>query len=823
MRVLKFGGSSVGSPKLIKEVLSIILDRSRGPQPQAVAVSALYGVTNSLVRLADLATAQQDCRAIVSELKDRHIDALNGPIEGLPDPEELGSLVTQQINTYFTQLESLLQGVQLVGECSPTTRDRILSFGEYLSARILTCALRLKGVPAEFIDATSIIKVRKGTQDVRIDFDVTNALIRDRINHTETLYVVTGFIASNEDGQVTTLGRGGSDYTASILAAALGASCLEIWTDVDGVMTSDPRRVGKAFVLERLSFQEALELCHFGAKVIYPPTLQPVMSLGIPIRILNTFKPEKPGTLISSQPAPTSQAVTGISSIASIALIQVQGSGMIGVAGIAMRLFSALARQQINVILITQASSEHNICVAISEDRVKAAQEALNDEFTLELQAGLIDPIAIETGLAIVSIVGERMRHRIGISGQVFGALGHNGINIRAIAQGSSERNISVVIGDQYETKALNVLHEEFFTQVEKRANVFLIGVGLIGTKLLEQIYSHREALRQEHSIDIRVVGIANSSLCVTDSEGLTTTNARDLLKERGKTISLQELTTLLEQLRLSNTIVVDCTASALVAETYLKFLELHIPVVTPNKKAQSGSSEYFQRLKKTARRYDVPFLYETSVGAGLPVISTLNDLRKSGDEIISIQAVLSGTLSYLFNSWTGSKTFSATIRQAQQLGFTEPDPRDDLNGLDVARKILILARECGATIELADVAVHNLVPEPCQKTESLEEFYEILEGYDREMEELRAITEKQGKRLCYIASFSKDSACTKLEAIDDSHPFWDLSGSDNIISFTTERYSDRPLVIKGPGAGAAVTAAGILADIIRISRPLIG
>jgi bifunctional aspartokinase / homoserine dehydrogenase 1 len=843
MRILKFGGSSVASSESISAVLNIILDKARGHQPLAVAVSAFQGVTNTLLSLAQRAVQRNDLPDTSKQTLDNLISKHYATFHSIAQHQLEGSdaqvfegyraAALEQINTWFDELKALLQGIELLKECSFRTEDQVASFGECFSALTLTVALQARGVKAQFVHAKNLIRTEGEHGRSRVNFAVTKDLIRATIVDASVIHVVTGFIGANADGYIQTLGRGGSDYTAAILAAALHASILEIWTDVDGVLTCDPRKVKKAFTLQHLSYQEALELCHFGAKVIYPPTLQPAMAQKIPIQILNTFRPESLGTYISETSTGSEQSVTGISSINDIALIQVQGSGMIGVAGVAMRLFRSLAMNQINVILITQASSEHSICVAIKKEEQRKAELALNMEFAEEIRNGQLDPIQIEEKLAIVTVVGEKMRHRVGISGQIFGSLGHNGINIRAIAQGSSERSISVVIEAQDEIKALNALHDEFFTQVEKRAHLFIIGTGLIGATLLRQVAAHQKMIKDQHSLEILVMGIANSSTSYFFAEGIPTEdllNPKELLKKHGVQSTLENVLDSIQRMKLPNGIVVDCTASEKVTRLYPKFIEAHLPLVTPNKKAQSGAFSDYSALKNLARFNDVQFLYETSVGAGLPVISTLNDLLKSGDKIIKIEAVLSGTLSYLFNSWDGSLPFSEVVRQAQTLGYTEPDPREDLNGVDVGRKILILARECGAALEITDVEIESLVPESCRAASTVEQFFTELAQHDNAMEVQRQKAAKEQKKLCYIATFHtcnthqlKGTAQTSLLAIDSHHPFYNLSGSDNIISFTSKRYYDRPLVVKGPGAGAEVTAAGIIADIVRISKPISG
>jgi aspartokinase/homoserine dehydrogenase 1 len=832
---------------MIGRVISICTDALASAKPNVVVVSAFQGVTNTLLELASHAAlhtpeARYHVATTLEELKTRHREAFNtltAKTEGGQGVYGEVLAAREQMERWFQSLSGLLDGVYLLRECSARTIDHIASFGECLSALTVATALRCTGVDARFAHAGEFVLVEGQHGRARVDFTRTYPLIRQNLCNTNVLYVVTGFIGANAEGILHTLGRGGSDYTASIVAAALHASVLEIWTDVDGVMTCDPRKVQSAFSLEELSYQEALELCHFGAKVIYPPTLQPAMALKIPVRILNTFAPTHPGSLISDSPTPSTRPITGISSIGSVALIQVQGSGMVGVAGTAMRLFRTLATLQVNVILITQASSEHSICVAIKNTEAPEAINALNQEFMSEISAGEIDPITAEAGLAIVTVVGEQLRHRVGISGKVFGSLGRNGINIRAIAQGASERSISVVVDHLDEDKSLNALHDEFFANVKKRAHLVVIGTGLIGSTFLRQVVEHRDMIRAQHDIDLIVVGIARSNARTFNVKGFSgqellhpTSTLKSSTRENFDIPLADEV----KELRLPHTIIVDCTASEKVSHSYTDFLRAHLPIVTPNKKFQSGPYSCYAELKELSRFSGIDFLYETSVGAGLPIIGTLNDLLRSGDKVIRIDAVLSGTLSFIFNTWDGSESFSVMVRKAKEIGYTEPDPREDLSGTDVGRKILILARECGAQLEFSDVTISNLCPVACRDTSSVDEFFRRLTSFDEEFEDLRRQAELNGEKLRYVATYERETpettsdsgdhyfqhagtAKTGLISVGPSHPFYNLSGGDNIVALTTERYCERPLVVKGPGAGAEVTAAGILADVIRLLK----
>jgi aspartokinase/homoserine dehydrogenase 1 len=857
MRVVKFGGSSVGTPSMIERILSICNDTER-PRPNVVVVSAFQGITNSLLELAEKAQLQDEGAQgyvveAISNIRNRHFEAFNllTAVASKKANSELSMLVDSardRLEQWFVELEGLLKGIYLLQECSARTSDHIASFGECFSALIVAMAFNCHGVRAEFANAIDFIKVNGPFGNVHVDFDKTSELVKAKFNNPDIIYVVTGFIGSNNQGVVHTLGRGGSDYTASILASVLGASVLEIWTDVDGIMTCDPRKVKSASSVSELSYSEALELCHFGAKVVYPPTLQPAMASKVPIRILNTFAPNHPGSLITENPAPTNRPITGISSINDISLILLQGSGIMGVAGSAMRLFRTLASVQVNVILITQASSEHSICVGLRSNEVVRSLEAINEEFRSELSTGQIDPISVEGNLSVVTVVGDQLRNRVGIAGTIFGTLGRNGINICAIAQGSSERSISVVVRQQDEDKALNTIHDEFFENVNKQAHLVVVGTGSIGKTFLRQVADHRALISSEHQTDLKIVGLAKSNSCIFNLEGFSDDYIKDpnLIFESkdlhnfsslelitGENI-VNDLVEGIKKLGLSNVVVVDCTASDAIPAVYLDLLRASFPIVTPNKKFQSGDYVRYKEYKELSRYSNIQFLYETSVGAGLPIIGTLKDLLRSGDRIIKIEAILSGTLSYIFNSWDGTETFSQLVRRAQNLGFTEPDPRDDLSGKDVGRKILILARECGAQVDLHDVDISDLTPEACREAKSVDQFYKELADFDDEFESKRARAESEGKKLCYVATFEmlSERSCeknksalrgcplsvrTELLSVDSSHPFYNLSANDNIVSFTTERYNNRPLVVQGPGAGAEVTAAGVLADVLRL------
>jgi aspartokinase/homoserine dehydrogenase 1 len=811
MKILKFGGSSVATPERIKSVVKIV--RGYWPGELAVIFSAFGGVTDQLIQISELAwKGDVTYKEKLTQIEKRHLDAVRELIN-ITRQTHLLAQVKFQIN----ELEDVLHGVFLVKERTPRTLDYVMSFGERLSAFIVAEAFKENAIEAEFLDTRTVVRTDSQFGYAKVDFEMTNKLIRDYFKHHDKLQIVTGFIATSETGETTTLGRSGSDYTAAILAGALHASDLEIWTDVDGMMTADPRLVKKAFTVPTMSYEEAMELSHFGAKVIFPATMKPAMTRGIPIWIKNTFNPDAIGTMISAK-STNGKLIKGISSIGGISLLNVQGSGLIGVVGFSMRLFSTLANARVNVILISQASSEHSICVAIESLSASKAKAAIEKEFQHEIRDGLIDEIRCTENLAIVAVVGDGMKHHSGSSGRMFSALGRNGVNVVAIAQGSSERNISAVIEQADAAKALNSLHEAFFLSDRKVAHVFLVGTGLIGNTLVKQLDEQYEKLSRESKLEIKLIGIANSKKMFFDAHGLELATCVSAMKNSGAVMNLSSFVTEMFQLNLPNSIFVDCTSSEAVADFYQSILEANISIVTPNKKANSSSWEKYKSLKETARKRGARFLYETNVGAGLPVINTLNDLLLSGDQVVRIEAVLSGTLNFLFSSFNQGTVFSEIVNEAKQKGYTEPDPRDDLSGMDVARKILILSRETGLELELNDVSVENLVPANCQ-TGSVDDFFSNLKGHDAAFEKLRTSAEAKGEKLRYMAILENGKVKVGLTSVGKDHPFYSLSGSDNIILLTTSRYHDRPMVIRGPGAGAEVTAAGVFADIIRIGH----
>lgn len=814
MRILKFGGTSVGSESAIRQVLQLISDK-RAEGAVHVVVSAFGGVTNILQEMVEQAAAGNTAyKEQLKAIESRHIEVVRKLIE-----VQQQSNVLTDLKVILNELDDVLHGVFLTRELTERTRDFVLGFGERLSALIISKALNSRGVEAEYIDARGHIKTNADFGHARVSLPETYDNLRERLAGSAAVGVVTGYIASTTKGETTTLGRGGSDYTASLIGAALEAEAIEIWTDVEGIMTADPRKVGRHLPIESLSYEEAMELSHFGAKVIYPPTILPAMVKDIPIYIKNTFKPEEKGTVISREAQQDHSTVKGISSIDDVTLITLKGSGMVGVSGFAARIFTTLAEAGINIIMITQASSEHTVCFAVLPEQAPRAMQALNSHFERELEEGIIDDIKEEPGCSIVAAVGEGMKRTPGISGRFFRSLGRNGINVRAIAQGSSERNISVVVQKEDLAKTLNTIHDAFFLSEIKSVNLFLVGIGLIGSKLLELFEKQAELLFRQHNIELRLCGIANSRYYKIQAGGMSFTGWPERLEEEGRAMNLQQFLDEADRLNLPNSLFIDCTASEEVSECYQRVMEANFSIVTANKKANSGPLKRYQELQKLALENNVMYLYETNVGAGLPVVKTLKEQVLAGDEITKIEGVLSGTLSYIFNTYDGSIPFSEVVKSALEKGYTEPDPREDLNGRDVARKLLILVREAGLKAEMDDLSVENLVPQPALDAPDVPTFFEKLADYDDEYKQRYEKAAEAGRRLCYIARYENGTATVSLEAIDSDHPFDGLSGSDNIIAFHTKHYRDTPLVVKGPGAGAEVTAGGILADILRISN----
>ena len=719
----------------------------------------------------------------------------------------------------MVRVEDILKGINLLGELSDKTLAQLVSYGERFSSFIVAGALRSAGLQGVYVNAINLIRTDSNYLSAKVNFEKTNKNILDYFDVLSGTAVITGFIGSDEHGNVTTLGRGGSDYTAAIFGAALKADAIEIWTDVDGVLTADPRRVEQAFTIPTLSYKEAMELSHFGAKVIYPPSIQPAYIKNIPLIIKNTFNPEHSGTYISKVSGKTNNSIKGISSISDIAMLRMEGTGMVGVVGIASRLFACLSRAGINIIFLTQGSSEHSICFGIVPNEIKKAQKSVEEEFRYEIQNRQIAPLVVETSNSIIAVIGENMTNVPGVSAKMFKALGNNGINVKAIAQGSSELNITAVIDRHNEAKALNALHEIFFETDVHSVNIFLVGpTGLIGKTLLKQIHEQFDYLMKEKSIQINVTGIINSKKMLIDSNGINLKKWNTQLEEKGETSSIESFTNKIIDLNFANSVFVDCSASKHVVEYYEKLLKKSVSIVTPNKIANTLSQEKYVRLRELAKKSNARFMYETNVGAGLPIIGVLQSLLTSGDKILKIEAVLSGTLSFIFNTFKDNLKFSEVVLDAKAKGFTEPDPRDDLSGLDVARKALILSRDCGAKMELSDIAVENLVPENLRDVD-VKTFLTKLPDVDASYEKLKNDAERKGNVLRYMAVIENGKVAIELKQVDSQHPFYNLSGSDNMIVFTTERYKTNPLVIKGPGAGAEVTAAGVFAEIITIGN----
>lgn len=812
MKVLKFGGSSVATPSRINDVIEIVSPYLK--EEVAIVFSAFGGITDNLILISKLALESNlDYKIKLEELEKRHLEAVRELIN-----IQRQSGILAQVKFMVNELEDVLHGIYLVKERTPRTLDYIMSFGERLSAYIISEAFKDRGHRVAFLDARKVIRTDNQFGYAKVDFGVTNKLITDYFDQNKAVQIITGFVATSESGETTTLGRSGSDYTAAIFAGALQATGLEIWTDVDGMMTADPRKVKKAFTVPQMSYEEAMELSHFGAKVIFPATMQPAMVNHIPIWIKNTFNPKFKGTVIHSR-AENGKMIKGISSMNDVSLLSLQGSGLLGVVGASMRLFATLAREQVNVILISQASSEHSICLAVENVYAIKAKRAIEKEFQYEIRNEEIDEVQVENDLSIVAVVGDGMKHSPGTSGRMFSALGKNGVNVMAIAQGSSERNISAVIPQHDAAKALNALHEAFFLSDRKILHVFLVGTGLIGKALLTMVKEQFSKLAKDNLLEVNVVAVANSRKMLFKEEGLDLSTCIDSLARLGEEMGMALFFEKMTALNLSNSIFVDCTSSPDVTSFYEQILSSNISIVTPNKKANSASMKEYNALKAVAFRRGVKFLYETNVGAGLPVINTMNDLLLSGDSVVRIEAVLSGTLNFIFSSFEEGRKFSDVVKDAKAKGYTEPDPRDDLNGMDVARKILILSRETGLTMELGDIKVENLVPESCRGEMTVDAFMTAIEKYDDEFEKLRKTAASKNEKLRYMAILDNGIVSIKLGSVDQKHPFYSLSGSDNIILLTTARYHDRPMVIRGPGAGADVTAAGVFADIIRIGH----
>ena len=810
MKVLKFGGTSVGSVKSILSLKKIVENEAKH-QPVVVVVSALGGITDKLIATSKLALKHDDgWKTEFDDMVDRHHKMIDTIITDTKKREDLFNTV----DALFEQLRSIYFGVYLIHDLSEKTQDAIVSYGERLSSNIV--ATLIGG--AKWYDARNFIKTERKNGKHVLDNELTNKLVSDTFDNLPRVSLVPGFISRDRDTDETTnLGRGGSDYTAAILAAVLDAEVLEIWTDVDGFMTADPRIIKTAYTINELSYIEAMELCNFGAKVIYPPTIYPVCIKNIPIRVKNTFNPENPGTIIKQEVEDNRKPIKGISSIGGTALITVTGLSMVGVIGVNRRIFSKLAAHGISVFMVSQASSENSTSIGVREQDVAAAVEVLNDEFAAEIEDGAMFPMHAECGLATIAIVGENMKHAAGIAGKLFGTLGRSGISVIACAQGASETNISFVVKAEFLRKSLNVLHDSFFLSEYKVLNLFICGVGTVGGKLIEQIKKQYEELKERNCLKLNVVGIASSRNAIFNRDGLDLENFHDELK-RSEPSTPERLRDAVINMNIFNSVFVDCTASKDIAMLYQSFLEHNISVVAANKIAASSDYASYLQLKTTALARGVKFRFETNVGAGLPIIGTINDLRNSGDKILKIEAVLSGTLNFIFNEISADVPFSETVRRAKEQGYSEPDPRIDLSGTDVVRKLVILSREAGYKVEQADVEKHLFVPDEYFEG-SLEDFWERLPQLDADFEKRRKQLEAEGKRWRFVATMEGGKTNVALKAVDRNHPFYNLEGSNNIVLLTTDRYKAYPMQIQGYGAGAGVTAAGVFANIMSIAN----
>lgn len=820
MKIMKFGGSSVANAERIDRVAKIIQQYKEEGQDFAVVVSALGGVTDLLISMSKKAEAgDMSYKVDYKEHVKRHFQVVETLIS-----EDRQEIVKYELRESHIELANILQGIFLINELSNRTLDNILSHGERSSAFILSEVLRDRNIIASYLDARKLVRTDSNFGAARVDLESTFNNIQKHFDAHRGIQIITGFIAKNEQGVTTTLGRGGSDYTASFFGSALQAELIEIWTDVNGVLTADPRKVDQAFSIDHMTYEEAMEMSHFGARVIYPPTIVPAMEHRIPIRIKNTFEPEHPGTLIDEHGGKDDlHPVKGIASIKEVAVLTLEGGGLFGIGGsnLTAKLFGVLASEKITVILITQGSSQHALSFAVAPDEAKHAQTAIEREFDLEIRARLIEPIKVEKELAVIAVIGENMRSRPGISARLFTALGRNGINVRMTAQGSSERNISIIIDKEDEAKALQAVHEAFFLSDTFSLNIFMVGVGLIGGTLIEQFKKQAAFLREKMYMEVHVIALSNTKKMLFDSKGISLDSWKERLSAGEEKADLDGFVKKMIQLNLPNSIFVDNTADNSIDRLYPEILDNSISISTPNKVAASSKYESFEHLKAIADKRGVWFQYETNVGAGLPVITTVADLVNSGDRIQKIEGVLSGSLSFIFNSFKEGAKFSEIVKEAGKRGFTEPDPRVDLSGKDVARKLLILARESGVRMEAEDIEIENILPQACLDAADVPAFMKALAANDDHFYELSKKAADKGEVLRFIATLEGERAFISLQSVGPENPFYNLSGSDNMIVFTTDRYSERPLVIKGPGAGAEVTAAGVFAEIIRIGNLL--
>jgi aspartokinase/homoserine dehydrogenase 1 len=808
MKILKFGGSSIRDAERIKNVIDIVKNESKNNNFVGVVFSAFQGVTDDLLTLSRMAADRNELYLNeLSKIKERHIKTTAELLSAKTLIKTEASVIS-----LLDELGEILKGIYLIKELSAKTLDLVLSFGELLSNTIISFAFLDNKIENDLLDTREIIITDRNFGFARVLFDKTDSNVRNYFKEHNKLQIITGFIASTLQKETSTLGRGGSDYTVSIIGAALEVDTIEIWSDVNGVLTADPKKVRDAFSISNMDYEEAMELSHFGAKVIYPPTMHPAAVKKIPVVIRNTFNPDFAGTMISTR-TDSDYPIKGISSIDDVTIVRVEGSGMIGVAGIAQRVFSSLAKNEINIILITQASSEHSICLAILPHNAATAKSALEEEFSFELKTGIVNKIILEKDFSVIAVVGKHMRNTLGIAGKFFSALGDNFINISAIAQGSSELNISAVISRKDELKALNVIHHKFFSSGKPEPiHLFLAGYGSVGSELVNLINSNQDLYHR-----IRLHGIINTKKMLIGEKEISINTLRKELMENGEIADLNGFVDRIKAINYNNSVFVDCTASDETAEIYDDILNKGINIVAANKRATTKSYPYYLRLKESAVKNKVKFLYETNVAAALPVISTMNDLKRAGDKIIKIEGVLSGTLSFLFNNISPSKKFSRVLKEAKEKGYTEPDVRDDLKGTDSARKILVLIREAGFKLELTDIKVENLVPPEYRKIVSSEEFMKRLPELDDHFDKILNQALSKKCRLRYIASFNDGIAEVKLKEVDEMHPFYNLSGTENVIAYYTEYYNTAPQVINGPGAGTQLTSVGIISDIFKI------